>query len=187
MKTTFKDYILQDHRLRFPKLDFKHILGHYLLTPSFRIVLYYRMAQYYQGKKGIMHSFANFMHIRTCNKFLVTIDPETEIGPGLKLPHGGPLVLNPATKIGKFCTIHPNVLVGGNRLKSAPVIGDNCYLGNGAKIIGPVHIGDWAYIAPGAIITKDVPTGALMGSGLNLLLNMDGKKHVKLYMQDLYL
>lgn len=179
----FIDYILQDHRIRYNNTDFLHVIGHYFLTPSFRIIIHYRAAQYYYNKnnKGIRYKLFNFLLIRVSNKFCTTIDAPIQIGPGLKFDHGGPVVLNPAAIIGKHCTIHPNVLIGGNRPKGAPVIGDNCYIGNGAKIIGPCKIGNWVFIAPGAIITKDVPEGAVMGSGYNFLLNMNGKKHVELY------
>lgn len=175
------DYILQDHRIRFPKLDLIHIIGHYFFTPGFYIIIRYRAAQYFLNKNRLLSKIYNFRLIRCCNKNIITIDPELQIGAGLKFPHGGPFVLNPGAIIGKNCTIHPNVLIGGNRPKGAPIIGDNCYIGNGVKIIGNIVIGDWVYIAPGAIITKDVKSYSLMGSGLNLLLNMEGKKHVEFY------
>ena len=179
----FIKYILQDHRVRYPRTDIIHILGHYLLTPSYRLIIHYRAAQYFYKKKknSLRYKFYNLLLIHVANKYCATIDAPIEIGEGLKFDHGGPFVLNPSAIIGKHCTIHPNVLIGGNRPKGAPVIGDNYYIGNGAKIIGPCRIGDWVFIAPGAIITKDVPSEALMGSGLNNLLNMNGKKHVELY------
>ena len=42
-------------------------------------------------------------------------------------------------------------------------IGDNCYIGSGAIIIGPVRIGDYAVIGAGAVVTKDVMSGTLVG------------------------
>ena len=43
-------------------------------------------------------------------------------------------------------------------------------------------MGNWVFIAPGAIITKDVPSNALVGSGLNNIINNDGNRHVELYL-----
>lgn len=94
------------------------------------------------------------------------------------------MVINPAANIGNNCIIqHPCVLIGRDRGKDgAPQIGDNCFIGNGSKIIGNPKVGDWCFIAPGAIITKNIPSGSVVGSGLNNILNNNGKQHVKLYL-----
>ena len=103
-------------------------------------------------------------------------------GEGLAFPHNGPFVINPGAVIGKYCTIHPQVLIGGDRAKGAPRIGDYVFIGNGAKVIGNAKIGNWVFISPGAIVTKDVPDGCLVGAGLNNILNNDGRKHVEMYL-----
>lgn len=118
----------------------------------------------------------------TCGKYAVSITDNLVAGEGLCFPHNGPFVINGGAKIGRNCTIHPGVLIGGDRGKGAPVIGDNVFIGNGAKIIGDVKIGDWCFIAPAAVITKDVPEGSLVGSGVNVILNNEGRKHVEMYL-----
>lgn len=112
----------------------------------------------------------------------MTLDERLVAGKGLSFPHNGPFVINYNSIIGQNCTIHPNVLIGGDRGKGSPIIGDNVFIGNGAKIIGKCKVGNWVFIAPGAIITKDVPSNALVGSGLNNIINNDGKRHVELYL-----
>lgn len=79
------------------------------------------------------------------------------------LPHDvkGIFVSNQA-KIGKNCTIFQQVTIGSNQLKGskgfgAPVIGDNCYIGAGAKIIGNVHVGNNCRIGCNAVVVEDVP------------------------------
>lgn len=85
-----------------------------------------------------------------------------------------------------YCTIHPQVLIGGDRGKGTPRIGDYVFIGNGAKVIGNAKIGNWVFISPGAIVTKDVPDGCLVGAGLNNILNNilnnEGRKHVEMYL-----
>ena len=86
--------------------------------------------------------------------------------------------------IGENCIIHPCVLIGRDRGKvGAPVIGDNCFIGHGAKIVGNPCIGSWSFISPGAIVTKSVPYGSLVGSGVNNILSDKGKEHVMLYLR----
>lgn len=102
-------------------------------------------------------------------------------------PHGFPLVVNPDAKIGCNCIIHPCVLIGRDRGKNgAPTIGDNVFIGNGAKIIGNPTIGDFTFISPGAIVTKDVPNCSLVGAGVNNIINNEGRKHVMMYLPQEY-
>lgn len=75
--------------------------------------------------------------------------------------------------IGNNCTIFHQVTIGIDELKGreAPVIGDNVYIGAGAKIIGNVHVGSISRIGANAVITKDVPVGATV-VGCNSVVNM---------------
>lgn len=92
-------------------------------------------------------------------------------------------MINPAAVIGKNCIIHPNVLIGTDRGKEgAPVIGDNVFLGDGCKIVGNCVIGDWVFVAPNAVITKDIPAEAVVGTGFNNIINNKGKEHVLMYL-----
>lgn len=78
-------------------------------------------------------------------------------------PHGfSGIFISSAAKIGKGCTIFQNVTIGSNTLldsKSvgAPTIGDNVYIGAGAKIIGNVKVGNNVRIGAGCCVTRDVP------------------------------
>lgn len=85
---------------------------------------------------------------------------------GLKIVHFGYIWVSQTAVIGKNCTILPRVLIGKKRpgLKPPVVfIGDNCYIGTGATIMGPVHIGNNVTIAAGAVVVKDVPDNAIVG------------------------
>lgn len=157
-----------------------------LCPKSYKVLIYYRLLQYYLQKSysGGVFYIIKMRYRHLCGSMNVTLYPETNIGKGLCFPHGFPVVVNPAATIGKNCIIHPCVLIGRDRGKSgAPQIGDNCFIGHGSKIIGNPKIGDWCFIAPGAIITKDIPSESVVGSGLNNILSSDGKRHVKLYLK----
>jgi serine O-acetyltransferase len=113
-----------------------------------------------------------FLHEKT--KSFISIYLGTKVKPGLLFPHGGPININPAVEIGENVIIHPNTLLGGNRKTGAPIIGDNVFIGNGAKLIGRIHVGNWVFISPGAVLTHDVPDDTVVGAGLNYFLRPQG-------------
>lgn len=93
----------------------------------------------------------------------------TEIGPGLRLPHGGRgVMIHPHARIGRNATIFEWASIGvieklddsGRALPAElvpPVIGDDVYIGCGASIFGPVRIGDRSRIGIGAVVFRDLP------------------------------
>jgi serine acetyltransferase len=101
-----------------------------------------------------------------------TLQRQTQIGPGLRLPHGGRgVMIHPYARIGRNATIFEWVSVGaieelddrGNasyEFLQLPVIGDDVYIGYRAAIFGPVHVGDRSRIGIGAVVLKDVPPGS---------------------------
>lgn len=65
--------------------------------------------------------------------------------------------------IGKKCSIGTNVTIGGkSRWYEVPVIGDNVYISSGAKILGPIRIGNNVTIGANAVVTKDVPDNCVV-------------------------
>lgn len=94
--------------------------------------------------------------------FGVSIGNAVEIGPGLMMTHGN-VVIDGQTRIGKHCQINPWVTIGlSNSRKlgfsaAGPTIGDEVHIGTGAKILGPVTVGDHARIGANAVVIHDVP------------------------------
>lgn len=109
---------------------------------------------------------------------------QTQIGAGVEFPHNFPVVVHYAAIIGENCIIHPNVQIGTTRGKEGvPVIGNNCFLGNGCHIIGNPKIGDWVFVSPGAFICKDIPSGSVVGFGVNNILSSKGKETILMFQQ----
>lgn len=81
-------------------------------------------------------------------------------------PHGlAGIFISYGARVGQGCTIYHQVTIGSNTLpdsrgQGAPVIGNNVYIGAGAKIIGNVTVGDNARIGANAVVTFDVPANA---------------------------
>lgn len=97
------------------------------------------------------------------------------------LPHGlFGIFISDRAVIGKNCVIFHQVTIGSNTLKDskgqgAPTIGDNCYIGAGAKIIGSVKIGDNVRVGANCVVTKDVPANHTVVLPLPRLIESDNK------------
>ena len=85
----------------------------------------------------------------------LTIYPHN-FGPGLKISHYGSIVVNGKARIGKNCTIHSSTNIGQYKGK-VPRIGNNVYIGPGAKIYGDIKIGNNVTIGANSVVNKDVP------------------------------
>ena len=95
----------------------------------------------------------------------VTIGRSVAAGPGLVIPHGH-IVIDGAVTIGRDCVINPWVTIGLSRRRRlggldrrGPIIGDRVYIGTGAKLLGPITVGDGARIGANAVAIDDVPAG----------------------------
>ncbi len=78
--------------------------------------------------------------------------PINTFGPGLCLPHYGTIVVASDSQIGKNCRMHPGTVLG--RFHGAPIIGDNVYLGPGAKLFGDIKIGNNVSVGANSVVTK---------------------------------
>lgn len=82
------------------------------------------------------------------------------IGPGLFVSHGQGTILS-AERIGANLQVHQGVTVGWDyRGDRRPVIGDDVFIGAGAKVLGAITVGDGARIGANAVVMCDVPAGA---------------------------
>jgi serine O-acetyltransferase len=82
-----------------------------------------------------------------------------DLGPGLVILHASGTVINTSVRAGKNLVLEHAVTLGEVRGRS-PVLGDNVYVGAGAKVIGPVRVGSDVTIGANAVVTRDLPDGA---------------------------
>jgi serine O-acetyltransferase len=103
-----------------------------------------RKIEYYQNCKSKIFKvyllLLKFKYRKLSIKLGFTI-PINIFDYGLSIAHYGTIIINPEVKIGNNCRIHCCVNIGGTG-KLVPSIGDNCYIGPGAKIFGDIKIGD---------------------------------------------
>ena len=88
----------------------------------------------------------------------IRLNRETVIGEGFHLVHAGNIRIHPKCVIGDRVGIMQDVTLGTTPERAgAPTIGDDVFIGAGAKILGPVNIGDRARIAANSLVISDVP------------------------------
>lgn len=93
----------------------------------------------------------------------IEIHPAVKIGRGLFIDHGMGVVIGETAVIGDDCTLYHGVTLGGTtwrKEKRHPTLGNNVVIGAGAKLLGPIVVGDNARIGSNSVVTKDVPANA---------------------------
>lgn len=93
----------------------------------------------------------------------IEIHPGATIGKGLCIDHGMGVVIGETAEIGDDVLIYHGVTLGGtgkDKGKRHPTIGNGVVIGAGAKVLGPIKVGDNAKIGANAVVVTDVPEGA---------------------------
>jgi serine O-acetyltransferase len=130
-----------------------------LLTYSgLHAVLYYRIAHKFYKKR--LFTLARIISQHARRRTGIEIHPGAEIGRGFFIDHGMGVVIGETTVIGDNCLIYQGVTLGGtgkDKGKRHPTLGNNILVGSGAKVLGPINIGDNSKIAANAVVLKDVP------------------------------
>ncbi|QBF27917.1 serine acetyltransferase [Pseudomonas tructae] len=136
-----------------------------MLSPRFAPVLLYRLAYACQSKG--LRIGARFFSMLNTLVFGIEIATQCKIGPGLFFPHTHGTVIG-ALCIGKNAVIYQGVTLGARDLDFTfselhrPVVGDNAYIGAGAKILGGVRIGDNVVVGANSVVLKSVEDNAVM-------------------------
>jgi len=93
----------------------------------------------------------------------IEIHPGATIGRRVFIDHGMGVVIGETAEIGDDSTLYHGVTLGGtswNQGKRHPTLGKGVVVGAGAKILGPIHVGDNAKIGSNAVVVRNVPLGA---------------------------
>jgi serine O-acetyltransferase len=136
--------------------------------PGFRAVAVHRFGNWRMGvrPKVLRAPFsmlyrAMFRHVR--NHYGIELSYEVKLGRRVLFEHQGAVVIHGKSVIGDDCIIRHGVTLGNRyreRHEEAPILGRGVSVGAGAKILGPVHVGDGAVIGANAVVLGDVPAGA---------------------------
>ena len=92
--------------------------------------------------------------------------PMNVFGKGLSIAHVGTIVVSDRAKIGDWCRIHTSTNIGISYSAKAPIIGDNVYIGPGAKIFGSITIASGIAVGANAVVNKSfIEEGVTLGGG----------------------
>lgn len=94
----------------------------------------------------------------------IEIHPGATIGRRLFIDHGMGVVIGQTAVVGEDVLIFHGTTLGGTSMskgKRHPTVGNRVVIGSGAKVLGPIHIGDDAKIGANSVVVKDVPAGGV--------------------------
>jgi len=132
------------------ELCLHNIIGR-LLVEKYLVFLRHE-EYYYNTNHKFLYLFYKIKKNRVGIKTGLEI-PKNTVGPGVSAPHMGSRIINGESKIGENFRIHANVQIGANGGKP-PVLGNNIYIGPGAKLFGDIYIADNIKIGANAVVNK---------------------------------
>ena len=109
----------------------------------------------------------------------IEIHPAATIGNRFFIDHGTGVVIGETTEIGDDCTIYQGVTLGGtgkDQGKRHPTLGNHVMVGSGAKVLGPIKIGNNVRIAAGAVVLTDIPDNCTAVGIPAKVVRRDGEK-----------
>lgn len=129
-----------------------------LLYPGIKAVRSHRLAHwcYRHDLKFLARAISQRSRRRTG----IEIHPGATIGRRLVIDHGMGIVIGETAEIGDDCLIYHGVTLGGTGKdvgKRHPTIGNNVLIGTGAKVLGPIKVGDNSRIAANSVVLKEIP------------------------------
>ncbi len=131
------------------------------LYPGFKAIRLHRRANYFYRHK--LYFLARWVSQRASRKTGIEIHPAATIGKRFFIDHGTGVVIGETAEIGDDVTLYQGVTLGGTGKdtgKRHPTVGNNVMIGSGAKVLGPVFIGDNSRIAAGAVVLNNIPANS---------------------------
>lgn len=141
------------------------------LYPGPRALLFHRVAHYLYSIR--LFFIARFIADISRTLTGIEIHPGAKIGKRLVIDHGVGCVIGETAVIGDDCVIFHGVTLGGVKfdpIKRHPTVGHRVLIGTGAKVLGPINIGNDVKIGANAVVTKDVDSGVTIVAPRSIIL-----------------
>jgi len=148
-----------------------------LLYPGVKAVRNHRRAHWFY--KHNMVFIARLISQRSRRRTGIEIHPGASIGRRLVIDHGMGIVIGETAEIGDDCLIYHGVTLGGTGKdvgKRHPTIGDNVLIGTGAKVLGPIKVGNGSRIAANSVVLSEIPPNSTAVGVPAKVVRKDGKK-----------
>lgn len=149
--------------------------------PGIKAILLHRIAHFFWNIK--MPFVPRYLSEITRELTGIEIHPGAEIGRDFFIDHGGGVVIGETAKIGNNVTIYQGVVLGGTMIdpiKRHPTLGNNIVVGAGAKLLGPITIGDNVKIGANSVVVKDVPPNSVVVGVPGKIIFQERKKVKKI-------
>lgn len=131
-------------------------------TILFKYVKNLRILEYHKNNNNRLRYIIRQIIWYKKSSYLKIRIPVNTCGIGLSIAHIGDINVNADARVGNNCRLHTGVIIGASH-NGVPKIGDNCYIGSGAKIYNNIEIGDNCIIAPNAVVTKSFESNCILG------------------------
>ena len=135
---------------------------------GFWAMIVYRFGRWrYRVRPAIVRKFFSLIYhiLFKCVQIIsgIELPCEVDVGRNFVIDHFGGIIISGYAKFGNNCRIRNGVVIGTRRVeeKSVPIIGNNVDIGAGAKLLGPIRIGDNVLIGANAVVICDVPDNSV--------------------------
>ncbi len=148
-----------------------------LLYPGLRATQSHRRAHWCYEHK--LFFLARLISQASRRRTGIEIHPGATIGKRLVIDHGMGIVIGETAEIGDDCLFYHGVTLGGTGKdvgKRHPTIGNRVLIGTGAKVLGPITIGDGSRVAANAVVLKDIPENSTAVGSPARVVRLDGKR-----------
>ena len=156
-----------------------------LLYPGVKAIRMYRRAHFYYTHGWLF--LARYVSQRAVRKTGIEIHPGAKIGRRLVIDHGTGIVIGETAEIEEGVVIYQGVTLGGtgkDRGKRHPTLGNNVMVGSGAKVLGPIRVGDNAKIAANSVVLRDVPDNCTVVGIPGHIVKVNGEKLDQIHTPD---
>jgi len=157
-----------------------YLIKQIFLGESFKYIFWMRTSRYFSKNiffKYTLYPIARVLLNHYKYKFGIDISYKTNIGSGFYIGHFSGIIVSSQSKIGNNCNISQGVTIGQvnrGKNKGYPILGDNVYIGAGAKIIGNIKIGNNVAIGANCVVTKDIPDNGVVVGIPGKVISYDG-------------
>jgi len=172
------DFFVSDVSAAFHKDPAANTLLEVLTSyPGIKAILIYRIAHFFSriGMPFIPRYLSDIAREITG----IEIHPGARIGSDFFIDHGAGVVIGETAEIGNNVTIYAGVVLGGVSLehrKRHPTIGNNVVIGTGAKLLGPITVGDNVKIGANSVVVNDVPPNSVVVGVPGKIISREGEK-----------
>jgi len=176
------DFFVSDVRAAFNKDPAARSLLEVLTSyPGIKAILIHRIAHFF-WRIG-MPFVPRYLSELSRESTGIEIHPGAQIGRDFFIDHGGGVVIGETAEIGDNVTIYQGVVLGGtttNPVKRHPTLGNNIVVGSGAKLLGPIKVGNNVKIGANSVVVRDVPDNSVVVGVPGRIVARNGEKISKI-------